>query len=194
MVSNNGRGQLIATSARPNQEMDVSPTARVPPGSMALGVPAKIRPVIQAYFRLQPFSDERRAYLEAHPELQHYFSRDDTPTERAMQQQIETYFALPFGPARDEYLAKHAELAAFFDARTAQHDLFSGLAAAFNESDPRMRKFIEMYEDIIPLDAIKQFQLGLHGRKSRQIYQSREAAARTPEKPADSGRRVERNA
>jgi hypothetical protein len=30
MVSNNGRGQLIATSARPNQKMDVSPTARVP--------------------------------------------------------------------------------------------------------------------------------------------------------------------
>ena len=34
MVSNNGRGQLIATSARPNPGMDVSPTARVPPGSM----------------------------------------------------------------------------------------------------------------------------------------------------------------
>lgn len=31
MVSNNGRGQLIATSARPNRRMDVSPTARVPP-------------------------------------------------------------------------------------------------------------------------------------------------------------------
>jgi hypothetical protein len=31
MVSNNGRGQLIATSARPNREMEVSPTARVPP-------------------------------------------------------------------------------------------------------------------------------------------------------------------
>src|SRR5437870_1992443 len=31
-VSNNGRGQLIATSARPNPRMDVSPTARVPPG------------------------------------------------------------------------------------------------------------------------------------------------------------------
>jgi len=30
MVSNNGRGQLIASSARPNQEMNVSPTARVP--------------------------------------------------------------------------------------------------------------------------------------------------------------------
>jgi hypothetical protein len=30
MVSNNGRGQLIATSARPNKK-DVSPTARVPP-------------------------------------------------------------------------------------------------------------------------------------------------------------------
>jgi len=30
MVSNNGRGQLIATSARPNKEIDVSPTARVP--------------------------------------------------------------------------------------------------------------------------------------------------------------------
>src|SRR5260370_6328817 len=32
MVSNNGRGQLIATSARPNSGMEVSPTARVPPG------------------------------------------------------------------------------------------------------------------------------------------------------------------
>src|SRR5207237_6486699 len=30
MVSNNGRGQLIASSARPNKEMNVSPTARVP--------------------------------------------------------------------------------------------------------------------------------------------------------------------
>ncbi len=30
MVSNNGKGQLIATSARPNKTMDVSPTARVP--------------------------------------------------------------------------------------------------------------------------------------------------------------------
>ena len=30
MVSNNGRGQLIATSARPNNKKDVSPTARVP--------------------------------------------------------------------------------------------------------------------------------------------------------------------
>jgi hypothetical protein len=30
MVSNNGRGQLIATSARPNKAKDVSPTARVP--------------------------------------------------------------------------------------------------------------------------------------------------------------------
>src|SRR5205809_5730578 len=30
MVSNNRMGQLIATSARPNKEMDVSPTARVP--------------------------------------------------------------------------------------------------------------------------------------------------------------------
>jgi len=30
MVSNNGRGQLIATSARPNPGMEVSPTARVP--------------------------------------------------------------------------------------------------------------------------------------------------------------------
>src|SRR5229473_4835921 len=30
MVSNNGRGQLIATSARPNAKMEVSPTARVP--------------------------------------------------------------------------------------------------------------------------------------------------------------------
>src|SRR5713226_4529137 len=30
MVSNNGRGQLIATSARPNGGMDVSPTAKVP--------------------------------------------------------------------------------------------------------------------------------------------------------------------
>ncbi len=34
MVSNNGRGELIATSARPNPGMDVSPTARVPPDSM----------------------------------------------------------------------------------------------------------------------------------------------------------------
>src|SRR5712692_4318496 len=32
MVSNNGRGQLIATNARPNRAMDVSPTARVPSG------------------------------------------------------------------------------------------------------------------------------------------------------------------
>src|SRR5215212_9412844 len=31
MVSNNGRGQLVATSARPNGTTDVSPTARVPP-------------------------------------------------------------------------------------------------------------------------------------------------------------------
>ena len=31
-VSNNGRGQLIAASARPNPGMDISPTARVPPG------------------------------------------------------------------------------------------------------------------------------------------------------------------
>ena len=30
MVSNNGKGQLIATSARPNKEINVSPTARVP--------------------------------------------------------------------------------------------------------------------------------------------------------------------
>src|SRR6266852_1073110 len=30
MVSNNGRGQLIATSARPNPGMEVSPRARVP--------------------------------------------------------------------------------------------------------------------------------------------------------------------
>ena len=30
MVSNNGRGQLIATSARPNKKKEVSPTARVP--------------------------------------------------------------------------------------------------------------------------------------------------------------------
>src|SRR5437016_5077588 len=30
MVSNNGKGQLIATSARPNKEMYVSPTAGVP--------------------------------------------------------------------------------------------------------------------------------------------------------------------
>ena len=30
MVSNNGRGQLIATSARPNRAKDVSPTARIP--------------------------------------------------------------------------------------------------------------------------------------------------------------------
>src|SRR5438132_2779167 len=30
MVSNNGRGQLIATSARPNSLMDVSPTAKLP--------------------------------------------------------------------------------------------------------------------------------------------------------------------
>ncbi len=30
MVSNNGKGQLIATSARPNKTMDLSPTARVP--------------------------------------------------------------------------------------------------------------------------------------------------------------------
>ena len=30
MVSNNGRGQLIASSARPNNKKDVSPTARVP--------------------------------------------------------------------------------------------------------------------------------------------------------------------
>ena len=32
MVSNNGHGQLIATSARPNKAKDVSPTARVPSG------------------------------------------------------------------------------------------------------------------------------------------------------------------
>src|SRR2546422_11462919 len=31
MVSNNGRGQLIATSARPNLGMEVSSTATVPP-------------------------------------------------------------------------------------------------------------------------------------------------------------------
>jgi hypothetical protein len=31
MVSNNGRGELIATSAQPNPRMDVSPTAKVPP-------------------------------------------------------------------------------------------------------------------------------------------------------------------
>src|SRR5438309_3561768 len=30
MVSNNGKGQLIATSARPDAVMDVSPTAKVP--------------------------------------------------------------------------------------------------------------------------------------------------------------------
>src|SRR5437764_2028351 len=30
MVSNNGKGQLIATSARPNAVMDVSPTAKLP--------------------------------------------------------------------------------------------------------------------------------------------------------------------
>src|SRR5258707_318522 len=34
MVSNNGRGQLIATSARPNPGIEVSPTARVPSDSM----------------------------------------------------------------------------------------------------------------------------------------------------------------
>ena len=32
MVSNNGRGQLIATSARANPRMNVSPTVNVPPG------------------------------------------------------------------------------------------------------------------------------------------------------------------
>lgn len=30
MVSNNGRGQLIATSARPNRKIEISPTARMP--------------------------------------------------------------------------------------------------------------------------------------------------------------------
>src|SRR3989440_6356995 len=30
MVSNNGKGQLIATSARPNSVMDVSPTVKLP--------------------------------------------------------------------------------------------------------------------------------------------------------------------
>src|SRR5260370_14405171 len=33
MVSNNGRGQLIVTSAPPNGGMQVSPTARVPPAT-----------------------------------------------------------------------------------------------------------------------------------------------------------------
>jgi hypothetical protein len=43
MVSNNGRGQLIATSARPNNKKEVSPTARVPPA-----IAQNIRPDLPA--------------------------------------------------------------------------------------------------------------------------------------------------
>ncbi len=158
------------------------------------GIPGDVRPLLQHYFHLQPFSDERRAYLDANPRLKAFFARDNSPHERALQAQIEAYFNLPFGDKRDQYLAQHPELGIFFDARQAQHDLYSSLAAAFNETDPRMKKYLAMYEDIIPMDALKQFELSLHHSKARQITQTREPQGRQPLALADSTRRIERNA
>lgn len=156
-------------------------------------IPADIAPVLEQYFHLPPYSQQRRDFIAAHPELTAYFGRDDSPTEKAMQSLVERYFDLPFGAKREEFVAKHPELGAYFDERSRQHDLYSNLAAAFNEADPRMQKYYEMYADIVPLDALKQFQLGLHHRGARPIYQAATEPGRQPDDQATVGARRDRS-
>ena len=149
----------------------------------------KLRPLVERYFALDPMSAARADYLDEHPELRAYFNRNPSDREQVIQDQMDAYFALPFGPKRDEYAAKHPELAHFFTQRVEEHANFSSLAAAFNDADPRMREFYDMYADIIPLDRMRLEWLRAEGKHPvEQLVRS----GRLPLKPDEQTRRIDR--
>jgi hypothetical protein len=140
----------------------------------------KLARLVEQYQRLQPYSQERRDFVEAHPDLQRYFSEHDSPAERAIRRMTDAYFSLPF-EAREGYLATHPELKAYFDQRTAEHDLYSSEAAAWNEADPRFKVFAAEYSDVLPLDAVKRFQLAARSGPAQPIYEGTARVERDPE-------------
>jgi hypothetical protein len=137
--------------------------------------------LLEQYSHLQPYSQERADFITEHPALEQYWSEHESPKERALSAEVDRYFALPF-EQREGWLAQHPEVKSYFDQRTAAHDRYSNLAAAFNSADPRMLEFERQYADIIPMDALKQFEL----QPKRPIYAGGARVDRAPEK-AKSG-------
>lgn len=148
-----------------------------------------IRSLVEHYFQLEPFSDDRKRYIEEHPELHAYFNRNPSKREAVIQRQLDAFFQFPFGPKRDEYLARHPELKHYFDQRAEEQANYESLAAAFNDADPRMRKFYEMYADIIPLDQMRLEWLRAQGKHP---IQNLVASGRAPLATADELRRLDR--
>ena len=150
----------------------------------------KLNKLLEQYFQMPGFSPQRAAFIMAHPEIRDYFNAKASPKELAIQRQADAYFSLPFNK-RQEYVYRHPELQAYFDQRTHEHDLFNSLTAAFNETDPRMKEFYEMYSDIIPKDAIHRYFLQV--KKMAELAASRDDTGRTPQKADETLRRVVRN-
>jgi hypothetical protein len=100
----------------------------------------KLDKVLEAYFK-QPGKDAQRAYLDDHPELKAYFTKQrKTPEEKAIGVLLDAYFGLPEA-RRPDYLILHPELTGFFEERRRQQDLIDAYDDALTEADPRYRRY-----------------------------------------------------